>query len=279
LLVLLVGWLTFVGWRNHRWRTYVEALGRQPGVVVTSFGRRDGRFVISGLRDPLSSDPLALLQSAGLDPQQAQFHWGAYYALDDPILQQRAVSLLRPPSGVNITVADGILSAQGVAPDDWFTTFSARASTIPGIRGVDVSLLIGASEAEFRRLKTLIQSTVLTFPVGSAELSPAQSDSLKLLSPEISALLLKAQVLHKNANIEIVGHSDSTGAEATNQLLSQERADSVARQLAREGLPRGSARPVGVASAQPLRPETDEEARQSNRSVTFSVSATAPPKS
>jgi len=279
LLALLAGWLTFVGWRNHRWRTYVETLGRQPGMVVTSFGRQGGHFIISGLRDPLSSDPLALLQSVGLDPRQVQFHWGAYYALDDPILQQRAVNLLRPPPGVNITVADGMLSTQGVAPDDWFTTLSARASTIPGIRAVDVSRLIGANQAEFHRLESLIQSTVLTFPVGSAELSSAQSDSLKLLSPEIGAFLAKAQVLHKNAIIDIVGHSDSTGAESTNRLLSQERADSVARQLAREGLPRGSVRPVGVASAQPLREETDEQARQSNRSVTFSVSATAPPKS
>jgi len=279
LLALLGGWLTFDAWRNHRWHAYVETLRRQPGVVVTSAGRQSGHFVISGLRDPLAPDPQALLRSADLDPRQAEFHWGAYYALDDPILLQRAVALLKPPAGVGLSVSDGILHAQGIASDDWLATFPARAAMIPGIRDVEASHLIGATEAEFQRLAGVIQSTVLTFPVGSAEISPIQSASLKLMAPEITALIQKAQGLHRSVILEVIGHSDSTGAESTNQLLSKNRADAVAWQLMRDGSPRNSLRPAGVASARPLRPETDEEARRYNRSVTFSVSTTPSPKS
>jgi len=278
-VVLLGGWFTFAAWRNYKWRGFVQTLSRQPGVVVTSSGREGGHFVISGLRDPLSADPRTLLQKSGLHPQQAEFHWGAYYALDDPILQQRAVSLLKPPAGVRLAVADGILRAQGTAPDDWLASFTSRASAIPGIRDTDASQLVGASEAEFQRLARVIQSTVLEFPAGSADLPPAQAASLKLLAPQIGALLQKAQALHKSVTISIIGHSDSTGPESTNKPLSENRADGVASQLAREGVTRASLRPAGVASAKPLRPETDEAARQNNRSVTFSISAIASPKS
>jgi OOP family OmpA-OmpF porin len=139
--------------------------------------------VISGLRDPLAPDPQGLLRSAGLDPRQAEFHWSAYYALDDAILVQRAVALLKPPAGVGLSVSDGILHAQGIAPDDWLATFPARAAMIPGIRDVEASNLIGATEAEFQRLVGVIQSAVITFPVGSDEVSPAQSASLRLLAP------------------------------------------------------------------------------------------------
>lgn len=278
LLVLLGSLWAFAAWRNHQWHAYAESLGRQPGIIVTSAGRHGGRFVISGLRDPLSPDPQMLLREAGLDSRRAEFHWGAYYALDDPILQQRVVTMLKPPAGVQFTVADGVLHARGVAPDDWYASFPSRAAMIPGIRDVDAPRLISATESEFDRLESVIHSTVLTFPVGSADLVPDQAASLKLLAPEITALLQKAQLLHKSVVLDVVGHSDSTGPESTNQLLSRDRAENVVRQLVREGAARSSLRPTGVAASEPLRPETDEQARQYNRSVTFSVSPAEPSK-
>jgi len=170
------------------------------------------------------------------------------------------------------------LHAQGVAPDDWIASFLSRAAMIPGIRDVDASHLISATEAEFQRLEGVVDSTVLTFPVGSADLVPDQAASLKALAPEIAAFLQKAQMLHKSVVLEVVGHSDSTGPESTNQLLSKERADNVAWQLEREGAARSALQPTGVAASKPLRPETDEQARQYNRSVTFGVSAAESPK-
>jgi outer membrane protein OmpA-like peptidoglycan-associated protein len=278
LLVLLCALWGLSAVRNQRWHAYAEALGREPGVVVTSAGRHGGHFVINGLRDPLSPDPLSLPEAKKLDARRVQFHWAPYYALDDPILQQRVVTVLKPPAGVSLTVADGVLRAQGVAPDDWLASFASRAAMIPGIRQIEAPHLISATEAEFQRLKGVIQSAVITFPVGSADLVPGQLASLQLLAPEIATFLQKAQALHQSVVLEVVGHSDSTGLESTNEPLSKNRADTVAWQLTRLGVARNSLRPLGVASAQPLKPETDEEARQYNRSVTFRVAATASPK-
>ena len=279
LAALLGAWWIAGTLRNRAWQAYAETLRQQPGIVVTSAARHHGHFVIAGLRDPLSADPQTLLRTTTkLDAREAEFHWGAYYALDDPILQQRVAMALQPPPGVNLSVTDGILRAHGIAPDEWFASFASRAAMIPGIRNVDASDLISANDAEFQRLGAAIQSTVLTFPTGSSEILPDQANSLKLLAPDVAALLQKAQALHKNVVVDVVGHSDSTGAESTNQLLSKDRADVVAWQLEREGTPRASLRPAGVAASQPLRPETNDEARQYNRSVTFSVSAAAPAK-
>jgi outer membrane protein OmpA-like peptidoglycan-associated protein len=279
LLALLGSWWALYAWRNHQWQAYAASLGQQPGIIVTSAGRHGGHFVIRGLRDPLSPDPQMLLRTAGLDSRRAEFHWGAYYALDDPILQQRAMRMMKPPAGVQLTVVDGILQARGVASDDWVATFPSRAAMIPGIRDVDMHRLISATEAEFQRLEGVVRSAVLTFPVGSADFVPDQAASLKVLAPQITELLQKAEVLHKSIVLQIVGHSDSTGPESTNQLLSRDRAENVMRQLVREGAARGSLRPLGVAASEPLRPETDEAARRYNRSVTFSVSAVDSSKS
>ena len=54
-------------------------------------------------------------------------------------------------------------------------------------------------------------------------------------------------------------------------LLSQERANNAVRELVRLGIPEASLRATGIGLSSPLRPETDEQNRQYNRSVTFRV--------
>jgi OOP family OmpA-OmpF porin len=269
LLALVGGWLSYRGWQNRRWGQFVETLREQPGMVVTGFARQHGVYVIRGLRDPLSADPRALLESAGLDARQAELHWGGYYALDDAIVAKRAVAILQPPASVKLLVADGVLRPEGQAPTTWAAALRTRALLLPGIHAVDLSQLTDTDQAEFDRLQRVVQSAIIRFPLSSSGLTPAEAESLQRLVPALRSLLEKAQLLHRDVSVEIVGHSDSTGAEATNQPLSQSRAERVAAQLARDGLPKSALRTRGVASNEPLRKEENEQARQYNRSVTF----------
>src|SRR5580704_2634720 len=97
-IVLVGGWL---GWRAvqyARWDRLVNTLREQPGLVITSFGREHGRFVVRGMRDPLAADPAQFIKLSDVNPADGEFHWGGYYALDDGIVEQRARSILSPPS-------------------------------------------------------------------------------------------------------------------------------------------------------------------------------------
>jgi hypothetical protein len=60
---------------NQRWAHYVDTLQANPGLVVTSAGKRNGKFWLVGLRDPLAADPLQLLHQAELDPDAVSSHW------------------------------------------------------------------------------------------------------------------------------------------------------------------------------------------------------------
>ena len=279
LALLAVGWLG-VRWREERqWSRFVDSLRAQPGLVVTSFGRQHGHFLIQGLRDPLSSDPRLLAQSVGLDASKAEFHWASYYALDDAIVQQRAISLLHPPPGARLSAQNGVLHVEGQATDSWIIQLNAKAPILAGVREIDVSRLVDENQAAFDCLKNALEHEVIEFRPGSAEITAVERQSLHDLSSSISTLLQTSAALHCQLAFTVVGHSDNTGLEATNIPLSQLRADRVRALLLREGLPREASSAKGVASSEPLQSGETEQGRQLNRSVTFRVALRPVPHS
>jgi len=274
LLCLLGGFFGWRWWELHRWNQLAATLSEQPGLVLTSFARENGRYVFRGLRDPLAPDPAALVRAAQLDPARAEFHWGAYYALDDPIVQQRATALLAPPLGVTLSVKEGVLRITGGEPAlQWTSGLRARALLVPGIRAVEISPQFSPERLAFDQAKSRIESLVIKFPLASATLPLGERAKLGELLPHFKQVL-NAPELRGSTIIDVIGHSDATGGEAANQDLSQRRADRVASELAQWGIVATALRTKGVASTQPVRAEDSEANRQFNRSVTLRVATT-----
>jgi outer membrane protein OmpA-like peptidoglycan-associated protein len=269
LAVLLGGWFGYAEFQNYKWARFVDGLRQKPGIVVTSFGKSGGRYQIQGLRDPLAVDPTTLVGQARLDPRKAEFRWGAYYALDDSLVQERAAALLKPPGGVTLSVQDGTLRVSGDGTSEWQKSMRERAPLIAGIRAVDDGDL--TNENSLSRLKAALESKIILFDLAAAEINPQQQASVTDASRTIQKLLQAAAQLGQSAAIELVGHADSSGPESTNVLLSQERATNVLHSLERSGVASKSLRASGVGMSSPLRAETDEQNRQYNRSVTFRV--------
>ena len=116
-----------------------------------------------------------------------------------------------------------------------------------------------------------IESTILLFPLGRAELEPGQENDLAQVEKKIRDLVAQAARLHEAVDVDLVGHTDTTGVEATNLPLSQQRADQIRGSLLRNGVKAVNLRPHGVGTTQPLRSEDTEDGRRLNRSVTFKV--------
>ncbi len=269
LLAILGTWLGWRWWQYRRWNKVAETLGNTTGLTVTSFAREHGRFVIRGLRDPLARDPSEIIrEEADLDPSRVELHWRPYYALDDSLVQQRAMNALAPPAGVSVSVQDGILHIHGQPSVRWLNDLRSRALLIPGIRALDLGKF-SPEQIAFDEARTKIQAAIITFPVASASLSSSQRAYLRTLLPQIKELLDGPASTQGSLQIEVIGHSDATGAETANQNLSQRRADRIASELIQLGIPDAHLRAKGVATGEPVRPEDSEENRQYNRSVTF----------
>lgn len=264
LLLLGAGWVSYVTYEVHKWSQFARALGAHPGIVVTSYAKSGGRWHIRGFRDPLAADPSDELSQYGLDAKDAALELVPFYSLDDSIVTQRATHLLAPPSAVKLEEHSGTLAASGSASSLWIATLRDRAPLVAGVKTVDTSQL-GNTDISG------LQSIVLTFPTGQAKLDPGQEDSLARVLDDLHALRKYADITNQKLLVSIIGHTDSTGIEGTNQVLSDQRAAAIASSLMRAGIPGDSLSARGVGTTQPLRAETNEEGRHLNRSVTFHI--------
>ena len=119
---------------------------------------------------------------------------------------------------------------------------------------------------------------MLLFPIGRAELEPGPENNIAAATNNIRALLIEAGRLNGKIEIGVVGHTDITGVEGTNLVLSKQRADVIINLLARSGIKSANLHPRGVGTSEPLHDESTEEGRRFNRSVTFKVAfSPAPP--
>src|ERR1700723_1411651 len=274
---LLLGWAGYSTYLLIEWSRFLSAMRNQPGIVVVSH-TRDGRIVhIQGFRDPLSEDPRKLISQAGLDPEQADLQLAPYYSLDDAIVARRATALLHPPAGVTLTAKDGELIPQGSAPEKWIAQLEEKAPWIAGVSRVDESHLQNSNLQQLNALKNTLESAVLLFPLGRAELEAGQETNLAQAEKNIRELVAQAAPLHQAVTIELVGHTDITGVEAANLPLSRQRADQIRAALLRNGVQSASLLPRGVGTSQPLRDEATEDGRRLNRSVTFKLTLTPLP--
>jgi OOP family OmpA-OmpF porin len=273
LAIVLVGialWSFFSIRRSRRWNDYLERLGAQPGIAVLDSGRRGGKFFVTGLRDPLAADPVALLAGSGLTRANVQSDWKPYQALVPQFIAARAREVLEPPPTVTLHAAAGAVIATGSAPHRWIEEARARARAFAGLARLDVSGLADPERESFERARQAIEGRSVFFDVGSTELRPGEVERLREVAREVEALRAAAAKLGETVDIEVIGRGDSTGAESTNVALSRARAERVARALpGDDGGGRIAVR--GVGSSQPLRPEVTERDREANRSATLRV--------
>ena len=149
LLILAAAWTAWWWYNQQLWQAYLDRLRAQPGIVITEAGKRDGKFVVSGLRDPLAVDPLALLGEAGIDPARVVARFDPYQALDPQSVLKRLEVSLDPPSSVTLSIAGNRIVARGSAPRAWLDRAHAVAQMLPaGAPGFDLAGVRNEDEAD-----------------------------------------------------------------------------------------------------------------------------------
>ncbi|MCQ2106112.1 MAG: OmpA family protein [Fibrobacter sp.] len=72
---------------------------------------------------------------------------------------------------------------------------------------------------------------------------------------------------YKEYKIVIQGHTDNVGKEKTNEKLSKQRAESVVKELAKNGVDKKRIKAIGLGSSCPVEDNSTEEGREMNRRI------------
>ena len=102
------------------------------------------------------------------------------------------------------------------------------------------------------------------FDTGKYNLRPAARERLARLAGIVSA--------HSGLNLEVEGHTDSTGSDEVNQKLSEQRAETTRSFLIGQGLDDGMVTAKGFGKTMPIAENSSAEGRQKNRRVEIIVS-------
>ena len=257
---------------EQQWQTYVARLRAEPGIVITQSEARDGKFVLSGMRDPLAIDPLKLLGEAGIDPARVKAHFDPYQGLDPQFVLKRLQASLNPPPGVTFAIDGDRIVAKGSAPSPWIARARRVGSLLPaGAPVFDLSAVRDISEGVLGKLRDAIQARSIGFDSGASLPAAGQENVLDEIASELNELAKLSSTLHAVTRVTLTGHSDSVGQGTSNLSLSVARAEAVRALLKKRGVDPDLLQVRGAGPLEPLADDTSEAARSANRRVSFSI--------
>jgi outer membrane protein OmpA-like peptidoglycan-associated protein len=273
-LLVIGAWMIQRTIYGYRVDAYVQRLREEPGVVVTGTEYRNGRWQVSGLRDPLAADPAVVLSQSGLNTKHVVGHWESYQALDPAIVSRRLAASLHPPPSVSLSVNGDTVQVTGSAPEYWAERAKVLVAALPsGSPKVDFSGLTDVQDPEFIRLRDAIQGQIIRFDSNADRPALGQDATVDAIADEFRQLMRVANRLGFSVHAMISGHADANGNETANLSLSAARAEVVRSMLKARGI---APELLSVRSAGPLEPLQGPNGRPMpsaalNRRVTFTV--------
>ncbi len=170
--------------------------------------------------------------------------------------------------GAGVGAAAGAILGDGSRADE-----IAAGAAIGGLVGAGVGQQLDRQAADLRRqlgddritITNTGQQLIVTMPQdilfasGSAQLRPDLQSDIRALAGNLQQ--------YPNTTVQVIGHTDSDGAAAFNQQLSESRARAVSGVLIGQGVSSARIVPIGRGEAQPIATNNTAAGKQQNRRV------------
>ncbi|MBF2014367.1 MAG: OmpA family protein [Rivularia sp. T60_A2020_040] len=259
---------------NQRWHNYLKTLQAQPGILVTKTDIINGKYLVTGMRDPLAVEPNQLMKQLNINEKVVVYQWKPFISLEQEIIVKRAENFLQKPKTVTFTLDEnGVLNATGFAPREWILSARQQQSSLSilGINKYQDDSLTNLDIEQLNTYKQEIEEIILLFENNTTQFLPGETEKLLKLLPKLQNLIDAAKSLEKEIFIEIEGYANSLGDKEANIKLSQNRAEKILAYLTSQGINKNYFRTKSLDSENILRPESTPEEKKLNRRVSFKV--------
>ncbi|MCE2573049.1 OmpA family protein [Motilimonas eburnea] len=146
-------------------------------------------------------------------------------------------------------------------------------AAIGGLAGMGVGHYMDTQEMHLRQQLentgvsvTRVGDTIVLNMPNAITFDVNQSTLKQNAMPALDSVILVLQEFNET-RVNVLGHTDSTGAASYNQTLSEKRAASVASYLLQKGLPNNRVNPIGYGETRPIADNNTESGREQNRRV------------
>ncbi len=226
-----------------------------PGQVVASGTVADEASktaVLAKLREVYGADKV--LDQITIGQVTTPANWSDYVQkLITPDLKQVSKGQLKI-DGTTVSVRGEVVNEaqrQRIA-SDFATRLNPTYTVTNGLR---------VSAADQGVLDRTLANRIVEFESGQAVLTPTG----RAILDEMGAAMLKL----KGQKVEIIGHTDNVGLRASNQNLSQARAEAVRNYLSGKGIPAETLVASGSGPDRPIASNDTAEGRARNRRIEF----------
>ena len=201
-LLGLAGTWGYQRWHDGRlWENFLARLRAQPGIVITTIGEGDGKWLVAGMRDPLAVDPQLVLRELAIEPARVVSQWQPYQSLDPQFVLKRAQEALTPPPTVTLTVENDRIVAAGSASSTWIQHARAASGMLPaGASDVDLSQTRDLDEHDERLWASYV--TRLKAEPGIAITEIGQRDGKWLIRGLRDPLAVDPQLVLRESSID-----------------------------------------------------------------------------
>lgn len=235
----LLGKQAIVVERKSRMGTWLLALLGIVAISATAYmwdqNRRWNRYT-----ERLRSEPGILLTSS-------EKSWGSY-----------SVVGLRDPLAAD---PDELLRQSGLNPDRVTSRWEPYLSLDPEF----------ALARKALAYKEEIEKQTIRFPLNSSRIEPSEMAKIDFIQAQLIGLQQYGRFGQQNISIDISGHTDQSGDEKANVLLSQRRAEEVAKALTDRGISSAILHTSGVAASDPSLRGSTQYLEDLDRRVTLRV--------
>ena len=256
-----------------RWRRAVRVIGAEPGYALVDASRSWRRWHFRGLKDPMARDPRAVLAAVGLTPPTITGEWKPYLSLDSAMVVARARHALAAPTSATTELVGDTLRIAGSASIDWLGKLR-DAPSIAGVAHIDLSAVRATLPPGIDDLRRRLEAKRILFAPGSSMMPDAEAADVAVLAAMVRQLSDSVAAIGASLRVDLVGRTDPTGTDATNQSLAQLRVDAIMQRLRALGVPAAMLNGRPLATAQPLLAANADEQARINRSVSLEAVVT-----
>jgi OOP family OmpA-OmpF porin len=269
--------IVLMGRANARFNRGVAALNKEPGLVVLNAKRSWRDWEISGLRDPHARAPRTVLSAAGLSPGTLRENWEPYLSLDSAVVAARARQQWALPNTATLVLASDTATVSGELPLRSLGLIQ-RGGLPPGVTDVRVSSARIILPPHLDSIRAALMAARVLFAPGASASNAAERAHARALADRFRLLDDSVRAHAGDLGITVIGRTDPTGTDRTNQSLAQWRVDHVTAIFAAAGVRPDAVGGEALATSRPLSAADSSLQARINRSVSFDVFVSTRPR-